>query len=70
MLTSSHDAQFVWKGYRQNNNLRIDVEQRPKNGVVVFEGRVDWDKLDRLASLNEERFQDPTSNLPSEGSSP
>src|SRR6266700_7977572 len=39
MLTSSHDAQFVRKGYCLNNNLRIDVEQGPKNRVVVFERR-------------------------------
>src|SRR5262249_58312940 len=49
-------------------HLRIDVQQGPKNGVVVYEGSVDWDKRERLPSHNKDRFQDPTSNLPSEGS--
>src|SRR5439155_25991547 len=68
MLTSSHDAQFVLKAPCQDNNLRTDVEEGAKDGVVVLEGRVDWNKLDRLAGHNKDRFQDPTSNLPSEGS--
>jgi len=58
------------KAPSQHHHLRTDAEQDTKDDVVIFPGNADGDEMHRVVGHTKGGFQNPTGDLPSEGSSP